>query len=215
MWLGELRLIAWKDATLHTKDKLVNWPTTYDGLVEMESIISKNMIVKLVVEDKDTHFNLVEVKQAPATDSELEQIQQQSQKPIYYRHKTLGRFKYEKPFDWYTKKVNWANERGAVFIQNAESIVLKQQVEYLAPLLEPTYLQEVKQFAAKEVAPLTKEWAGEYLSAPDLLKKLQFKELVMHPTGDFTVCLGAGNLLSDHVIQVEGNANQGLKVAFI
>lgn len=215
IWIGVLRIIAWKDSILHTEDKIVNWTTTYDSLVEMANVISKNMIIKLVIEDKDTHFNLLEVIQAPATDSELELIQQKSQKPIYYQDKILGKFKYDKQFDWYTKKVNWDNEKGHAYIHNAEPTLLNQQFEYLATLLDPLHLQEIKRFAAEELAPLTEEWIGKSLSVPDLLKKLKFKELVMNSTGDFTVYLGAGKLFGNHNIQIEGNPTQGLKSASI
>jgi len=215
IWLGLLRIIAWKDSILHTEDKRVNWTTTYEGLVEMANIISKNMIIKLVVEDKGTHFNLLEVIQAPATDSDLELIRQKIQKPIYYQDNVLGKFKYDKQFDWFTKKVNWDMEKGHVYIHNTESTLLNRQFEYLANLLDPLYLQEIKQFAAKELAPLTEEWIGKSLSKPDLLKKLKFKELVMNSTGDFTVYLATGKLFGDHNIQIEGNTTYGLKSVYI
>ena len=44
IWIGELQLIAWKDSVIHTEEKVVHWTTTYDVVVEMANIISKNMI---------------------------------------------------------------------------------------------------------------------------------------------------------------------------
>ena len=215
IWLGVLHLIAWKDSVLHTENKIVNWTTTYEGLVEMANIISKNMIIKIVVEDKDTHFNLLAVLPAPATDNDLELIQQKIKKPIYSKDKVLGKFKYDKQFDWFTKKVKWETENGYVYIRNAESTLLNQQFEFLANLLDSLHLQEIKQFAAKELAHLTEEWTGKSLSTPDFLKELKFKELVMNSTGDFTVYLAAGKLFADHNIQIEGNTILGLKSAYI
>lgn len=181
MWLGELRIVAWKEESiLHTEEKSVTWATTYDGLVEMANIISKNMIVKLAVEDKGTMFKLLEVLQAPATDLELEQLQQKSKKPVYYQDKVLGKYKYDPQFNWYTKKVNWGNEKGSVYIHNAEPTLLNQQFEALANMLEASYLQQVKQFAAEEVALVTEEWTGKALTASDVITKLKFKELTMH-----------------------------------
>lgn len=214
-WLGVLRLTAWKDTDLHTEEKRVNWVTTYDGLVEMANSISKNMIVKLIVEDKDSYFNLIEVVQAPATDDELARIQQQAKKPVYYDDRVLGKFKYDKQFNWFTKKVSWANEKGYVYIHNAEQAILNEQFEYVATLLDESHLQDMKQFAAVALAPLTEEWGGKALAASDLLNKLKFKELVLRTSGDFTVYLGAGKVFGDHLVQIEGNRMQGVKAAFI
>lgn len=215
IWIGELQLIAWKDTVIHTEEKVVYWTTTYDGLVEMANIISKNMIIKLVVEEKETHFNLLEIVQAPVADDELEIIKQKSQKSIYYQDNILGKFKYDKQFDWFTKRVDWNNEKGDVYIYNAEPNVLHQQFEYLATLLNPNHLQEIKRFAAEQLAPLAEEWGDKSLSVSDLLKKLKFKELVMNKKGDFTVHLGSRKLFGDHMIQVEGHATEGLKSAHI
>ena len=215
IWIGALRIIAWKDDTLHTEEKMVNWTTTYDGLNEMANVISGNMVIKLLVEDKNTHFNLLEVVDAPTIDKELEIIQQEVQKPIYYQDKALGKFKYDKQFDWFTKKVSWDKEKGYAYIKSAEPTLLNQNFKYLATLLGPNYLQRTKVFTSKELAPLTEEWIGNSLSEPELLENLKFKELVMNSNGDFTVYLEARKLFGEHVIQVEGNFTQGLKSAYI
>ena len=82
-------------------------------------------------------------------------------------------------------------------------------------MLNPYHSQEIKRFAAEQLAPLTEEWVGKSLSASDLLKKLKFKEMVMNTTGDFTVHLGSGKLFGDHMIQVDGHATKVLKSTYI
>lgn len=215
IWIGELRIIAWKDDALHIEEKVVKWATTYDGLMEISNIISGNMIIKLLVEDKDTHFNLIKVLEAPITDLELDKIKQKSQKPIYYQDELLGKFKFDKQFNWFTKKINWDTEKGHIYVHNADEALLNLNFKYLATLLEAPQLQRVKSFAAKELSPLTKEWSGEFLSAPELHKYLTFKELVINSDGSFTVHLGASKIFSDHDIYVEGNPIHGLTTAYL
>lgn len=211
IWVGALRLIAWKDETLHTEEKMVHWTTTYDGLIDMSARITNYMIVRLIIEEQVSHFNLIDVVQAPVEDEELHRLRKSAKKPVYYEHPLLGKLRYNKRFECFTKKIQWDTDKGTVTIQQADDAVLTQQCADVVALLEREKLQQIKQYAATELAPLTEEWTGKQYESCELLQHLVFKDIVMQVDGEFTVYFSTKALFKEHLIQVEGNRTHGLK----
>ena len=136
-------------------------------------------------------------------------------KPVYYQDQLLGKFKLNKQSDWFTKNVLWDTDKGKAHVHNTTPEQLEESFKHLNQLLEPIYLQQIKVFAANEMASLTEEWSGKSLSANELIAYLKFKELVIDPNGDLTVYLGARQIFDDHDIQVEGNILHGLTTAYL
>lgn len=215
VWIGEINIIAWKDTSLHIENKKIKWITTYDELVEISNTLKKNMIAKIIVEEENEHFSFREILEAPTEDSELKNIQQKNKKSIYYNDKNLGKFKFEKEFNWFTKKIQWDNDKGTVYINNSEPENLDLIFQQVNSLINEKWLKDIKEFASKELSPLTIEWSGKFFTDKELIQKISFDELIVDEQGNFTVFLSSTKIFKDHKIQVEGNIKTGINNAYL
>lgn len=238
LWSASIELIAWKihgsnNEVINEKYELESLVDD-EGLKKLRDLIKKESIIRVKVSvSKDSsmkYLKLVEVINNAYEDKELEEVLQESLKPVFYEDEILGKMELNKRINTFETKVDWVDSTVFISFDNDDSI--KDYVSTAHELCnnKDDWNEKIISFAAEELLELANDWYAEsreeyyesfdpdfeeedeYFKYETITKErfmelIEIQDIIASSDGEFTVYCSDGDIFLGHSIIVSGNIN--------
>ncbi|GGG70345.1 DUF2262 domain-containing protein [Paenibacillus radicis (ex Gao et al. 2016)] len=228
MWHASIDLIGWKNLSRNEsviQEKLrLSWLVDDEGLKQSREILDRNRITKLKVRKGKDSMMLIKVLEIYYEDQELQELLEESLKPVFYHDETLGEFSYERELDWFKKDVFWGGQNGSLYIHKDIDENMSSALKTARVLIkdEETWSKKVKEYAADEMLDLANEWLADddeaeidIITKEMFVKRMELSSISVYPDGSFEMFFDDGDMFWGHSIIVAGNINGEMESAHI
>lgn len=240
LWSASIDLIAWKihgsnNEVINEKYKLESLVDD-EGLKELKDLIKKESIIRVKVSMcKDSsmkYLKLVEIIDTSYEDKELNEILQESMKPVFYEDDILGKMELDKGVDIFQTSIDWIESKISISFNNGDEDSIKDYVSTAHDLYnnKADWNEKIISFAAEELLDLANDWYSEsreeyyeefdpdfeeedeYFKYETITKErfmelIKIREIIAYSHGGFTVYCSDGDIFLGHSIIVSGNIN--------
>ena len=240
LWSASIELIAWKihgpnNEIINEKYKLESLVDD-EGLNKLRDLIKEESIIRVKVSvRKDSsmkYLKLVEVIQSSYQDKELNEILQESIKPVFYEDEILGKMELNKRINTFETEVDWVESTVFISFDNDDEESIKDYASTAHELCnnKADWNEKIISFAAEKLLDLANDWYAEsreeyyesfdpdfeeedeYFKYETITKErfmelIEIQEIIVYSDGEFTVYCSDGDIFLGHSIIVSGNIN--------
>ncbi|RSD28456.1 DUF2262 domain-containing protein [Mesobacillus subterraneus] len=228
MWTASIDLIAWKnlknDSVVKEHVRL-QWLVDDNNLEESSERLAENSIVKLQVRKAEESMMLLRVLDTDYKDRDLDNILQDSLKPVYFNDNQLGQFELDKSIKVFEKKTTWAGEECSLYFDwdvNEEVIASALGTAHVLFRDQEEWNEKIRKFAADKLLDTANDWLQDNDEAElkEITKEMfidfmSVDSISVYPGGEFEIFFFDGDMFWGHSIIVSGKNNGELTSAEI
>ncbi|MBA4537302.1 DUF2262 domain-containing protein [Bacillus aquiflavi] len=229
LWHVSIPLIAWENLNRHEpvmKEELrLQWLADDKEFERKRDLLKANSVVRLQVRRGENSMMLVKVLETSYRDNELEEILQESLKPVYYHDEVLGQFELIKSVKIFERKISWTGEEGCLtfdWYEDHDKMKSALETAYALFKQEDEWSQKMKEYAAEELVELANDWLQDdeeaefdEITKEIFIESMKLSTICVYPEGDFEVYYSDGDMFYGHSIIVCGNINGEFEAAEI
>ncbi|QAA33652.1 DUF2262 domain-containing protein [Clostridium manihotivorum] len=220
LWEASINIIAWRtledSKQINDEEVRLCWLVDDEELTKSRDILKPNSIVSLKVRRGKNSMMLIGVTSQSPKDEELENILEESMKPVFYKDEVLGQFELNKSIKIFDKKIQWNGEEGSLSFDLDEEDNMKASLETARVLFkdQKQWDDKIRGYAADKLLDLANEWLQDNDEADiDEITKEMFvnfmalESITVYPDGKFDMFFFDGDMFWGHCIIVTGNIN--------